>query len=303
MQARAALPMRAVLLRRVRVAGGGQRLARYAALQRNLPGTQPFQRSAARSLAVMQNNLAIVPAYNEAASIGRVVAELRHRAAGFDVLVIDDGSTDDTADIARAAGAEVVRHPYNLGIGGAVQTGYQFALERHYDTAVQIDGDGQHDPAFVHQLLRHLRSHPELDMVTGSRFLAADGDGYRSSAPRRIGIRLFGAILSKVVGQRVTDPTSGLRMTGRRGIELFARDYPHDYPEVEAVLLMHHHRLASVEIPVVMRERLGGVSSINSTRSIYYMIKVLLAVVVGLCRARPVVEPGDRAPVAAEHGI
>jgi hypothetical protein len=140
-------------------------------------------------------------------------------------------------------------------------------------------------------------------MVTGSRFLAADGDGYRSSAPRRAGIRLFAAILSRVVGQRVTDPTSGLRMTGRRGIELFARDYPHDYPEVEAVLLMHHHRLSSVEIPVVMRERLGGVSSINSTRSVYYMIKVLLAVVVGLCRARPVVEPGDRAPVAAETGI
>jgi glycosyltransferase involved in cell wall biosynthesis len=251
----------------------------------------------------MQNNLAIVPAYNEAASIGRVVDELHDRAAGFDVLVIDDGSTDDTADIARAAGAKVLSHPFNLGIGGAVQTGYQFALERHYDTAVQIDGDGQHDPAFVHDLLRHLDTHPELDMVTGSRFLASDGDGYRSSAPRRMGIRLFAAILSRVVGQQVTDPTSGLRMTGRRGIELFARDYPHDYPEVEAVLLMHHHRLRSVELPVVMRQRLGGVSSINSTRSVYYMVKVLLAVVVGLCRARPTVEPGDSAPVAADHGI
>jgi len=251
----------------------------------------------------MQNHLAIVPAYNEAASIGRVVGELRKRAAEFDVLVIDDGSTDDTADRASAAGAQVLRHPFNLGIGGAVQTGYQYALERNYDTAVQVDGDGQHDPACVHELLRHLRNHPELDMVTGSRFLAADGHGYRSSAPRRMGIRIFSAILSTIVGQRVTDPTSGLRMTGRRGIELFARDYPHDYPEVEAVLLMHHHRLTSVEIPVVMRARLGGVSSINSTRSIYYMIKVLLAVIVGLCRARPVVEPGDSAPVAAEHGI
>jgi glycosyltransferase involved in cell wall biosynthesis len=251
----------------------------------------------------MQSHLAIVPAYNESASIGRVVGELRRQAPEFDVIVVDDGSTDETASCAQAAGAKVLRHPFNLGIGGAVQSGYLYALERGYDTAVQVDGDGQHDPACVHALLRHLRTHPELDMVTGSRFLAADGDGYRSSAPRRMGIRIFSSILSKVVGQRVTDPTSGLRMTGRRGIELFARDYPHDYPEVEAVLLMHHHRLSSMEIPVIMRERMGGVSSINSTRSVYYMVKVLLAVVVGLCRARPVVEPGDQAPVAAETGL
>jgi glycosyltransferase involved in cell wall biosynthesis len=251
----------------------------------------------------MSRNLAIVPAYNEAASIDRVVDELRGQAPDFDVLVIDDGSTDATAEHARRAGAKVVRHPFNLGIGGAVQTGYQYALEHRYDTAVQVDGDGQHDPACVQALLRHLRTHPELDMVTGSRFLASDGHGYRSSAPRRIGIRIFAAVLSRIVGQQVTDPTSGLRMTGRRGIELFARDYPHDYPEVEAVLLMHHHRLASVELPVVMRERLGGVSSINSTRSVYYMIKVLLAVFVGLFRARPVPEPGDLAPVAADPGI
>jgi glycosyltransferase involved in cell wall biosynthesis len=251
----------------------------------------------------MQSHLAIVPAYNEAESIGAVVRELRDRAAEFDVVVIDDGSTDATAAHAAAAGAEVIRHPFNLGIGGAVQSGYQYALERGYDVAVQVDGDGQHDPACVHALLRHLRQHPELDMVTGSRFLSPDGEGYRSSVPRRMGIRIFSSILSAIVGQRVTDPTSGLRMTSRRGIELFARDYPHDYPEVEAVLLMHHHRLSSMEIPVVMRHRIGGVSSINSTRSVYYMLKVLLAVVVGLFRARPVPEPGDRAPVAAEHGI
>ena len=251
----------------------------------------------------MSRNLAIVPAYNEADSIGRVVRELRSRAPEFDVVVVDDGSTDDTAPRASAVGAQVIRHPFNLGIGGAVQSGYQYALDRNYEVAVQVDGDGQHDPACVRELLRHLRKHPELDMVTGSRFLAADGDGYRSSAPRRMGIRLFSAILSKVVGQRVTDPTSGLRMTGRRGIELFARDYPHDYPEVEAVLLMHAHQLSSVELPVKMRERTGGVSSINSTRSVYYMIKVLLAVFVGLFRARPTVRAGGPAPVAGEPGI
>jgi glycosyltransferase involved in cell wall biosynthesis len=251
----------------------------------------------------MPAQLAIVPAYNESASIARVVAELGEHAPDWDVVVIDDGSTDGTAERAHAAGADVVRHPFNLGIGGAVQSGYLYASERGYDVAVQVDGDGQHDPRCLTELLAHLTSHDELDMVTGSRFLADDGDGFRSSAPRRLGIRIFSAVLSRVVGQRVTDPTSGLRMCGRRGIDLFARDYPHDYPEVEAVLLMHAHALRSVELPVRMRERTGGVSSINSTRSIYYMIKVLLAVFVGLFRARPAVRAGEPAPVAAEPGI
>jgi glycosyltransferase involved in cell wall biosynthesis len=251
----------------------------------------------------MSRHLAIVPAYNESASVARVVAEIREHAPDFDVVVVDDGSTDDTSDRARAAGAAILRHPYNLGIGGAVQSGYLFAAERGYDVAVQVDGDGQHDPRCLDQLLTHLRAHPELDMVTGSRFLAADGDGFRSSAPRRLGIGIFSWVLSRIVGQRVTDPTSGLRMSGRRGIELFARDYPHDYPEVEAVLLMHAHQLTSAEIPVTMRERTGGVSSINSTRSVYYMIKVLLAVFVGLFRARPGVRAGEPSPVVADHGI
>jgi glycosyltransferase involved in cell wall biosynthesis len=251
----------------------------------------------------MSSHLAIVPAYNESASISRVINELRAHAPGFDVVVVDDGSTDDTSDRARSAGAAVLRHPYNLGIGGAVQSGYMYAAERGYDVAVQVDGDGQHDPRCLDFMLEHLNGHSELDMVTGSRFLADDGDGFRSSAPRRLGIRIFSWVLSRIVGQQVTDPTSGLRMAGRRGIELFARDYPHDYPEVEAVLLMHAHQLASVELPVKMRERAGGVSSINSTRSIYYMIKVLLAVFVGLFRRRPNVRAGGPAPVAGESGI
>ena len=251
----------------------------------------------------MTAQIAIVPAYNEAASISAVVAELGEHAPGFDVVVIDDGSTDDTAERARAAGAAVVRHPFNLGIGGAVQSGYLYAAERGYDIAVQVDGDGQHDPRCLADMRAYLDAHPELDMVTGSRFLADDGDGFRSSAPRRLGIRIFSGVLSRIVGQRVTDPTSGLRMCRRRAIDLFARDYPHDYPEVEAVLLMHAHALSSVELPVKMRERTGGTSSINSTRSIYYMIKVLLAVFVGLFRARPAVRSGEPAPVSAEGGF
>jgi hypothetical protein len=247
--------------------------------------------------------LAIVPAYNEAGAIAGTVAEIRRHAPGFDVVVVDDGSTDGTADIARRAGARVLQLPFNVGIGGAVQAGYAFAAENGYQVAVQVDGDGQHDPRCLPVMLEHLRSRPELNMVTGSRFLAADGHGYRSSASRRLGIRIFGRILSLVVGREVTDPTSGLRMSDRRGIELFARDYPHDYPEVEAVLLMHHHRLVAEELPVRMRERQSGVSSINATRSVYYMIKVLLAIFVGLLRARPSVEPGDDAPVRAQHAV
>src|SRR5213079_2282596 len=219
--------------------------------------------------------------------------QIRRWAPDFDLLVVDDGSSDATAECARAAGATVIRLPFNLGIGGAMQSGYVFALEQGYEVAVQVDADGQHDPCHIYELLAQLRADPQLNMVTGSRFLERDGDGYRSSAARRVGIRVFSYVVSKITGQPVTDPTSGFRMTNRRGIELFARDYPHDYPEVEAILLMHAHRLRSREIPVRMRPRTTGVSSISSTQPVYYMVKVLLAIFVSLFRARPEVGPRE----------
>jgi glycosyltransferase involved in cell wall biosynthesis len=241
----------------------------------------------------MSRFLAIVPAYNEAGAIAATVAEIHEHAPGFDVVVVDDGSVDDTARRAAQAGAAVISHPFNLGIGGAVQSGYQYALERGYAVAVQVDGDGQHDARCIPELLGHLRGTPGLDMVTGSRFLASDGEGYRSSASRRIGIRIFAGILSRIVGRQVTDPTSGFRMCGPRGIDLFARDYPHDYPEVEAVLLLHAHQLSGDELPVRMRPRTTGTSSIKATHSFLYMLKVLLAIAVGLLRARPVPAADD----------
>jgi glycosyltransferase involved in cell wall biosynthesis len=245
--------------------------------------------------------LAIVPAFNEGEIIARTVGEIRRWAPDFDVLVVDDGSRDRTAANAAAASAKVLRLPFNVGIGGAMQSGYIYALERGYEVAVQVDGDGQHDPAELERLDETMTAQL-VNMVCGSRFLSPDLK-YPAPISRRTGIHVFAFLLSRLVRQRVSDPTSGFRLYDRRAIRLFAHDYPHDYPEVEAVLMLHHHRLTMAEIPVRMFTRGGGVSSISTGKSAYYMIKVLLALFVGLARRRPVVEPGDEAPVAASQGI
>ncbi len=252
--------------------------------------------------ALTTRRLAVVPAYNEEQTVGSVIGTLRRTAPSWDVIVVDDGSTDDTATAAERAGATVVRHPFNLGIGGAVQSGFRYALEHDYDLMIQVDADGQHDPGEIAALEAMHAEDPRLDMVCGSRFLSADFH-YPAPISRRTGIHLFAFLMSRIVGQRVSDPTSGFRLYNRRAITLFARDYPHDYPEVEAVLMLHHHRLTMREVPVRMYERGGGLSSIRSGKSVYYMIKVLLAIGVGLVRRRPIVSPGDAAPVAAGRAI
>ena len=229
--------------------------------------------------------LAIVPALNEEATIGRVIDEIRAFDDGFEIVVVDDGSADRTADVARGRGAHVLRLPFNLGIGGAVQAGYRFAHDRGFDLAVQVDGDGQHDPAQLPAILDPVLA-GEADMVVGSRF--ASGGGYRAPLLRRLGIAIFARTVSWVVGQRVTDTTSGFRAVNSQGIALFANDYPHDYPEVEATILAHKHRLRLREVPVGMRVRGGGRSSITPFRSVYYMAKVLLAIFVGLFRKNAV---------------
>jgi len=233
--------------------------------------------------------IAIVPAYNEEGNIARVVAELRAYDPGLEIVVVSDGSFDRTEDVAREAGARVLHLPFNLGIGGAVQTGFQYAWENGYDLAVRCDGDGQHIPAELPKVIAPVLA-GDADIAIGSRFVASGG--YRSSATRRVGIRLLALAVSAIARQRVTDATSGFQALNRRALGLFAADYPHDYPEVEATVMTYRHRLRAVEVPVSMRERGGGRSSITALRSVYYMVKVLLAIFVGLFRRNVVPEEG-----------
>jgi glycosyltransferase involved in cell wall biosynthesis len=227
--------------------------------------------------------IAIVPARNEAGAIGGVLDELRAFDPSLDVVVVDDASPDRTAALAAARGAAVVRLPFNLGIGGAVQTGFKYALEHGYDIAVRLDGDGQHVPAELPKLLGPLER-GEADIVVGSRFVGGAEGEYRPPIARRAGIRFFARIVSLLVRQRVTDTTSGFQALNRKGIALFAADYPHDYPEVEATVMVVKNRLRLVEVAATMREREHGTSHINTLRSVYYVLKVTLALFVGMFR-------------------
>jgi glycosyltransferase involved in cell wall biosynthesis len=227
--------------------------------------------------------VAIVPALNEERSVPRVIAELRAFDPGLEIVVVSDGSTDRTAEVAEELGAHALRLPFNLGIGGAVQTGFRYAYENGFDVAVRVDGDGQHDASQLDRVLAPVLA-GEVDVAVGSRFVGTEG--YRSSRSRRLGIRILASVVSALVRQRVTDTTSGFQAVNRAGIELFARDYPHDYPEVEATVMVFKHRLRLAEVPVSMREREHGRSSIGALQSIYYMVKVLLALGVGVFRRR-----------------
>jgi glycosyltransferase involved in cell wall biosynthesis len=204
----------------------------------------------------------------------------------IEVVVVDDGSSDGTAACAAEVGARVLRLPLNLGIGGAVQAGYMYALEHDFDVAVQVDGDGQHDASELGRLLEPVLA-GRADMAIGTRFSGLRA--YRAPLFRRVGIGMFAALVSLRVRQRMTDTTSGFRAVNRRGIKLFAADYPHDYPEVEAVVTAARGNLRLCEVPVLMRPRLSGRSSITPFRSFYYVVKVLLALFVGLFPRQPLV--------------
>lgn len=221
--------------------------------------------------------LIIIPAYNEEANIEKTVTAIQRDAKEFDYVIINDCSTDRTKDICEGHGYNVVNLPINLGIGGAVQTGYKYAWKYGYDMAVQVDGDGQHDPEFLNEMAEFIEKN-KVDMVIGSRFI--EKKGFQSSAARRVGIKFFSWLIRLLTGELITDPTSGLRMVGRNVIQIFAADYPKDYPEPESVVAVLRKKMIVKEIPVVMHEREGGVSSISPKKSVYYMIKVTLAILI-----------------------
>lgn len=221
--------------------------------------------------------LIIIPAYNEAENIVGTVEAIKNDAEDFDYVIINDCSTDNTRAICEKHGYNIVNLPINLGIGGAVQTGYAYGYKYGYDVAVQIDGDGQHDPSFLRKMADIIQNE-DVDMVIGSRFI--ENEGFQSTGMRRIGIKIFTLLIRILTGAVITDPTSGLRMIDSDVMKLFSKDYPRDYPEPESVVALLCRGMKVKEIPVVMRERQGGVSSISMKKSIYYMIKVPLAILI-----------------------
>lgn len=221
--------------------------------------------------------LVIIPAYNERDSILSTVKDIQMNAPGFDYIVVNDCSKDNTLQVCRENGIKVLDLPVNLGIGGAVQTGYLYALNNGYDLAVQFDGDGQHDARFLQYMADELVD-KQADMVIGSRFI--DNKGFQSSGIRRVGIRFFAFLTGALFGKKITDATSGMRMCNRKVIELFVKDYPRDYPEPESVCRLLREKYSVLEVPVEMRERNAGVSSISMKKSVYYMIKVSLSILI-----------------------
>ncbi|MFQ5854514.1 MAG: glycosyltransferase family 2 protein [Anaerolineae bacterium] len=229
--------------------------------------------------------LVIMPAFNEKLNIADVVKGTRSHLPLADIIVVDDGSRDGTAEAARRAGAIVLRLPYNLGIGGAVQTGFKFAHRVGYQYVARIDADGQHNPEDLPRLLDIVRRQ-QADVVIGSRFEHASRD-QATSTPRRFGCWGFGRLVRLLTGQPASDTTSGLQCLNRRAVACLAKDYPQDYPEVEGRIILHRAGLRVLEVPVVMRPRNDGRSSITPPRAVYYVFKVLLATLMAAVREMP----------------
>jgi glycosyltransferase involved in cell wall biosynthesis len=225
--------------------------------------------------------LVIIPAFNEEETLRGVILGIRSFLSQADILVVNDGSTDSTGDIAREEGVLVLEHPYNMGIGATMQTGFLYALNNGYNIAVQIDGDGQHDARFITSLIKPILD-GQANLVIGTRYLS-DG-GFKSTFLRKLGIRFFTTIIWIFTGKKITDPTSGFRAMDRKGIELFSKEYPSDYPEVEALISAYKKGLHFQEIPVTMRNRQGGASSIGILSALYYMVKVTLSISIGSFR-------------------
>lgn len=226
--------------------------------------------------------LIIIPAYNEEASIAGVIDKVKNNMPKADIIVINDGSTDRTSYRAKKAGVNVVDLPFNLGIGGAVQVGYIYANRQDYDVAVQVDGDGQHDPSYIPKLIESI-SNDLCDMAIGSRYVHKSA--YKSSISRRTGMLFFSVLVGFLTGRSIKDTTSGFRAVNKKVIHYFADQYPPDYPEVDVLVKLHKNGFRIAELPVEMQERESGKSSITPSRSLYYMIKVSLSLLIGSMRS------------------
>ncbi len=229
----------------------------------------------------MSKRLVIIPAYNEEGNIIKTVTDVQKHAPSFDYIIINDCSTDNTLQICKEQGYQVLNLPCNMGIGGGVQTGYLYAARNGYDFAVQFDGDGQHNGAYLEAMAEKMEAE-ELDMLIGSRYIQKEG--FQSSGARRMGIKYFTGLIKLVTGARITDPTSGMRMVNAEVIRLFAGDYPKDYPEPESVVTLLKKGKKVKEIPVTMNAREEGVSSISPVKAVYYMVKVSIAILIAAVR-------------------
>jgi glycosyltransferase involved in cell wall biosynthesis len=225
--------------------------------------------------------LVIVPAFNEEEAVASVVRSVREHMPGVGVLVIDDCSTDGTISAARAAGSRILPMPHHLGLGGCVQAGYKLAYELGYAYVIRVDGDGQHDPADIPRIFDRLRS-SGCDMVIGSRFAAETGSS--TGVVRSLGIRFFRAVLRPILGKPVQDPTSGFVGVNRRALDVFSRSFPLEYPEIEALVVLQRRAFRFEEVPVKMRPRTTGRSSITALKSLYYIVHVLLGVFVNVLK-------------------
>lgn len=237
----------------------------------------------------MNEILIIIPAFNEAENIEKVIDNIINNYPQYDYIIVNDGSKDNTEEICMRKHYSFLSLPLNLGIGGAVQTGYRYALKNGYDIAIQMDGDGQHDVAHIEKLIEPIKK-GQADVAIGSRFI--DKEGFQSSLARRGGILLLSKLIQCLCFVKVKDVTSGFRAVNRRFIEIYAENYPNDYPEPEAIVAAVMNRGKIKEVPVIMKERLGGESSINFRKSVYYMIKVTLAILI--CRISFGVRRGKR---------
>jgi hypothetical protein len=223
----------------------------------------------------------LIPAFNEAGAIAGVIEEVQKVAPGTPVLVVDDASIDGTYESAKSAGANVLRLPYHLGLGGCVQAGYKLAYELGYEYVIRVDGDGQHDPKYIPELLKVLRD-TGCHMVIGSRFYQNNGE--HTSLVRAMGIWIFRLVLRPILGKPVHDPTSGYVGVNREALQVFQGSFPLEYPEIEALVVLQRKRFRFQEVPCVMRPRKAGRSSITAVKSLYYMIHVLLGVFVNILK-------------------